>query len=154
MLLGHSRGGTVAILAGTTNPAVVGIVVIMATYGAPSSPSKEAVQAGVDMSYRDLPPGTQKTSKQKEFALSLNYFKDGKQYNVVNVLKICTKPKLLFYGTRDEFTTPEKVKEVFNSIPEPKMIYKLNSDHDYRYHTDIIEEVNRVVGDFLVRFEQ
>ncbi len=149
LLLGHSRGGAVSILAGTSNPSVIGIVVIMATYGAPTSPSPEAIKAGVSMSYRDLPPGTSKTSERKEFALPINYFKDGQKYNVVDVLKKCTKPKLLFYGTRDEFTTPERVKEVFGSIPEPKMIHELNSDHDYRYHPEIIEEVNEVIGHFL-----
>lgn len=60
-----------------------------------------------------------------------------------------TKPKLLFYGTRDEFTAPEKVKEVYEAIPEPKMIHELDTDHDYRYQPKIIEEVNEVVGQFL-----
>src|SRR3990167_8571891 len=36
LLLGHSRGGSVAILAGAVNKDVVGIIPIMATYGAPS----------------------------------------------------------------------------------------------------------------------
>lgn len=121
----------------------------MATYGEPTPPDQEAIKNGIKISYRDLPPGTSKTSKQKQFALPINYFKDGEKYTVVDVLKSCTKPKLLFYGTHDEFTSPEEVKKVFETIPEPKMIHELNTDHDYRYHPGIIKEVNEVVGQFL-----
>src|SRR3990167_4608093 len=46
LLIGHSRGGSVAILAGAANKNVIGIIPIMATYGAPSSPSPEDLKAG------------------------------------------------------------------------------------------------------------
>lgn len=153
-LLGHSRGGTVSILVGTSNSAVIGFAAIMATYGEPSSPSPEAIRTGVQMSYRDLPPGTSKTREQKNFALPISYFKDGEQYNSVEALERSTKPKLLFYGTHDKFTEQEKVKEVYETIPEPKMLHELDTEHDYRYHPEVVEEVNKVVGDFLTRFKQ
>lgn len=152
LLLGHSRGAAVSILAGTANPHVKGFVVIMAVYDGPPQPDSKAIKAGVAMSYRDLPPGISKTKEQKEFALPIHYFTDGEKYNVVNTLKTCIKPKLLFYGTDDEFTLPKKVKEVFKTIPEPKMIHELNTNHDYRYHPEIIEEVNKVLGDFLDKY--
>lgn len=152
-LMGHSRGGTVSALVGASNPHVLGFACIMANYGVQSSPSAEALKTGIQVSYRDLPPGTSKTSEQKEFALPIAYFKDGEQYvNVSSVLKKCNKPKILLYGTHDEFTNPEKVKDVYNDLPDPKMIHKLDTDHDYRYHPEIIEEVNEVVGQFLDNF--
>lgn len=152
-LLGHSRGGTVSILVGASNPSVIAFAPIMATYGSEPTPldrpDSEELRTGIKMSHRDLPPGTSKTSNQKEFALPINYFKDMENYDVVNVLKKCTKPKLLLYGTRDEFTTPEKVREVFEAIPEPKMIHELDTIHNYRYYPEIIKEVNEVLGQFL-----
>ena len=151
LLLGHSRGGAVAMLAGTSNPFVSGIVAILASYGPPTAPNPDAMQTGVLIEYRDLPPGSVETKEQKKFALPVNYFNDGQQYNPALALKTCKKPKLLIYGTRDEFTEPDKVKAVYETIPEPKMIYELNSDHDYRYHPELIQEVNRVVRDFLQR---
>ncbi|OGY24207.1 MAG: hypothetical protein A2172_01555 [Candidatus Woykebacteria bacterium RBG_13_40_15] len=153
LLLGHSRGGTTSILAGASNSHVVGFAPIMATYGEPTPPDPESIKSGVKMSYRDLPPGNSKTKEQKEFALPINYFKDGEQYNVIDVLEKCTKPKLVLYGTRDEFTTPERVKEVFEDIPEPKMIRELDTDHDYRYHPAVIEEVNSIIGDFVKQYK-
>ena len=151
-LIGHSRGGTTSILAGASNPHVVGFVPIMATYGEPTPPDPEAKKADVKISHRDLPPGTSKTKEQREFALPINYFIDGEKYNVVEILKNCEKPKLLLYGTRDEFTEPERVKEVFEMIPKPKMLHLLDTDHDYRYHPEITAEVNKVVGEFLDQY--
>jgi putative redox protein len=149
LLMGHSRGGAVAILAGTNNPLVSGIVVIMANYGAPTAPLAEAIRTGVNTEYRDMPPGTEKTAVQKEFKLPINYFKDAEKYNIKKILKTCTKPKLLFYGKDDEDMNPETVKEIFASIPEPKILHELNCDHDYRYYPEMVEEVNKVTGEFL-----
>ncbi|MDP2641628.1 MAG: alpha/beta fold hydrolase [Candidatus Yanofskybacteria bacterium] len=149
LLLGHSRGGTVGILVGAANPTVIGIITIMASYGDPTPPSQEDIKAGFKVSFRDLPPGDVKTAEQKKFALPLTYFKDGERYNPISALKTCTKPKLLFYGTNDDFTTPERVKEVYDSIPEPKMIHELDSEHDYRYNPKVIREVNETVDQFI-----
>ncbi len=148
-LIGHSRGGTVSILVGTSNSLVKAFAAVMATYGAPSSATIEAQKNGLEISRRDLPPGTQKTSQQKEFTLPISFFVDGAKYHPAEDLAKCTKPKLLFYGTDDKFTTVERIKEVFEAIPEPKMLHELNTEHDYRYHPEIIEEVNQVVGQFL-----
>lgn len=149
VLVGHSRGGTVAIQAGASNPAVTAIIPIMASYGIPTPPTPEAIAAGVQTSYRDLPPGTSRTKEQREFALQIAYFQDGAQYNSVPVLEGCTKPKLLIYGDKDEFTPPEDVEAIFEKLPEPKMLHKVHFEHDYRLDAEIVAEVNKVVGEFL-----
>ena len=146
LLLGHSRGGAVSILA-SSNSHVIGIVLVMSSYEAPTSP--ESIKDGVQIEYRDLPPGNMKTKERKKFALPQNYFKDGQQYNPLATLKKCTKPKLLFSGTKDEFYRPEEIQEIYEAIPEPKMIHELNSNHDYRYNHEIVEEVNKVIGQYL-----
>src|SRR3990167_2532913 len=69
LLLGHSRGGSAAMLASMSNPAIIGIVVIMANYGPPTPPNDEAKQNGFLVSYMDLPPGTSKTSERQKFTL-------------------------------------------------------------------------------------
>lgn len=152
LLLGHSRGGQVAMLVGTSNPAVVGFATAMGSFGPPTPPNPDSVKDGAITEYRDLPPGDTKTTEQKKFILSMNYFKDGQQYNPVPALKECRKPKLIFYGTKDVFTEIEEVKEIFETIPEPKMIHELNCEHDYRYHPGIIEEINQIMGQFLDKY--
>lgn len=149
LLLGHSRGGTTAILS-AANPSVTGIVVIMASYGKPSAPSSpQSIQMGFDMHYRDLPPGTSKTKEQKEFALPISYFKDGEQYNPTAALQNYNKPKLLIYGDQDEWTPVARVKEVYDSIPNPKALHEVKSGHDYRRHAEAVTEVNNIISDFV-----
>src|SRR3989338_1587478 len=77
VLAGHSRGGTIAMLAGPKNPHVTHFISIFSYYGAPSDPANERIVGGKVMSYRDLPPGNTKTKEQREFGLPLNYFEDG-----------------------------------------------------------------------------
>lgn len=152
LLLGHSRGGQVAMLVGTSNPNVAGFVVVNASYEPPSPPDPERIKDGVIIEHRDFPPGDTKTVEQKQFLLSANYFKDGEQYDPVPALQKCTKPKLLFYSTDDKFTEPEEVKAIYESLPEPKMIHELKTVHDYRYSVEAIEEVNQVMGLFLDKY--
>jgi len=149
VLAGHSRGGTIAMLAGPKNPHVTHFISIFSYYGAPSGPEEERIIDRRVISYRDLPPGDIKTTEQREFGLPLNYFEDGKQYNALVGLKGSTKPKLFFYGVEDSMNDSEDVKKAYEESAEPKMIHALNSDHDYRYHPEIIEEVNQMIGKFL-----
>jgi pimeloyl-ACP methyl ester carboxylesterase len=149
LLLGHSRGASVAILMSMANPAIVGIIPVMANLGTPTAPTEEALRIGLQMSYRDLPPGTSKTQEQKEFALPIEYWKDGERYDVVSALKKCTKPKLLIYSARDEFTPADVVKNLYDEIPEPKILQEIDSTHDYRYFPAAIAAVNSGIGRFL-----
>lgn len=150
LLVGHSRGAAVAIFA-SSNPSVAGIIPIMANFGAPTAPGEEAARKGFKLEHRDLPPGTSETKEQKEFKLPMAYWDDGKQYNAGNTLRACTKSKLLIYGTRDEFTPVEVAEKLFSEVPEPKMIKRVDSNHDYRYHPVIIKEVETAIGDFLIK---
>lgn len=152
LLAGHSRGGTIAMLIAPKDPRVTHFITVMSYYGAPSAPSKESIAAGKQIEPRDLPPGTTKTKEQKIFELPLSYFKDGEQYNALPGLKDCTKPKLFFYGTKDDLNGAEDIKEAYEKSAEPKMMYELNSVHDYRYQPEIIKEVNEVIGQFLDKY--
>lgn len=149
VLAGHSRGGTIAMLVGPKNPHVTHIIPVFSHYGAPSDPEPERIRNGKLLSFRDLPPGTERTKEQKGFLLPLNYFKDGAQYDALPGLRTCTKPKLFFYGTRDTMNNPEDTKHAFRESAEPKMIHAVEAEHDYRLFPRAIEEVNKTIGEFL-----
>jgi PhoPQ-activated pathogenicity-related protein len=55
----------------------------------------------------------------------------------------------LFSGKKDKFHTPSEVEEIYDSIPGPKALHELDSEHDYRFNPKIIEEVNEITGQFL-----
>ena len=151
LLMGHSRGGTVAMLAGPVNPHVTHMISVNSSYG--GAIDKDAPVPGeVHVSYRDLPPGDIRTKEKKRFDLPYHYFEDTDKYDALEGLKNCNKPKLFFYGSKDELTNPKLVKHMFDKSMDPKMIHELNTEHDYRLHPDIIDEVNEVVGKFLDTF--
>jgi len=81
-----------------------------------------------------------------------NYFQDGQQYKPLISLKKCIKPKLLFSGTDDEFYTPKEIQEIYGAVPEPKILHELDSEYDYRYHPEFIDEVNEIAGQFLDKY--
>lgn len=151
LLMGHSRGAAVSILA-SSNPAVNAIVPVMANFGEPTAPSEEDIKQGFKLSFRDLPPGTSRTDERKEFKLSIAYWTDGEKYNAGETLKSCAKPKLIVYGAHDEFTPVDAVKTLFGQIPEPKMLKEVDCGHNYRYHPEIIKEVEQSVGEFLDKY--
>ncbi len=151
LLIGHSRGAATAIFA-SSNPAVVGLVPIMANFGEPTAPGEDAAKQGYKLSRRDLPPGTSITKERKEFKLPIAYWEDGKQYNAGEILRTLTKPKLLIYGTQDEFTPTEIAEKLFAEVPEPKIVVKVDCDHDYRYHPEVIKQVNEEVGKFVDKY--
>lgn len=151
ILIGHSRGGKVAMLA-AANPQVKGIAFVMAQFGASTPPNAEARKRGGRISYRDQPPGDSITDIKKEFQLPMSYWDDNAKYNPTESLRQCLKPKLLIYGAHDEYVTPEEAKTIYNSIPDPKMIKGIESSHDYRYNQKAIADVNNALGEFIEKF--
>jgi pimeloyl-ACP methyl ester carboxylesterase len=152
LLLGHSRGGAVSILVAKENPNVIGIITVMLNLGVSTPPDSESIKRGYKISYRDFPPGTHKTEKQKEFNLPITYFNDGEKYDPVVALKQLKKPKMILFGDKDEFLSPEEVEKIYQEVPEPKIVKKLESTHNYRYYPEVITEVNELVYRFVNDF--
>ncbi len=149
VLIGHSRGGTVAMFVGPNNPHVISIIPIFSYYRPPSDPEPDRIENGALVSYCDLPPGTGRTKEQKRFDLPLAYFEDGAQYDALPALKTYTKHKLFFYGSEDTMNDPEDVKVVYEKSAWPKEIHAIRSEHDYRLHPEAVAEVNGDIGEFL-----
>ena len=143
VVMGHSRGGSMAILAGINNQYVTHFIAVMSHYG-PSSKPKES--GDIRVSYRDLPPGTKETQEKERFDLPMSYFDDTTEYTG---LESCLKPKLFFLGKHDDMVLPEDVRETYELAAEPKQLCELDSEHDYRYHPEIIKKVEHVAKDFL-----
>lgn len=150
-LIGHSRGGSHAMLAGVANPHVTHLVAIMShtgptTVGLPGDPHD------VYETTRDLPPGTSRTEERKPFTLPYSYFEDQQQYDSLSALQTCAKPKLFIYGTGDALVSKASVEKAFELAAEPKELLSLESEHDYRLHPEIIAQVNEAIGEFLERY--
>lgn len=149
VLLGHSRGGSISMYCGPRNKYVTHFVSIMSLHGAPSAPSEDELVNNILVEYRDLPPGNSRSEEKIIYNLPISYFEDGSQYDALSELQTCIKPKLFFIGTKDVMNQPAECIEAFNAAAEPKILKYIETEHDYRLHPEIIEEVNNTIGDFL-----
>jgi pimeloyl-ACP methyl ester carboxylesterase len=149
-IMGHSRGGVIAMIAGTRNPNIFSYAVLMSALlkgWFTEDQSGDWEMAGFKLSKRDLPPGG--GPMVKEFKLPYSFYKDQMNYDLTEEIVTCTKPKFFILGKRDDLILSSDVKETFNLLSEPKQLHELESDHDYRHYPDLIKEVNKVVADFL-----
>lgn len=146
VLMGHSRGGTMAMLAGTRNSHVTYIITAMSRSN-PNRISENARLKGFEISYRDKPTGG-----EKKFELPLSYFEDAAQYNPLEALSTCIKPKLFVAGKKDDVVPPDSVKKLFENAADPKEFYEIDCGHDYRKIPEKISEINQVMESFLEKF--
>lgn len=146
VLMGHSRGGSVAMLAGFKNKFVTHIIAAMSNVASSKFNRNDFID-GIKISYRDMPPNDRENKKR--FDLPLGYFEDAAKYDIMEGLRMCAKPKLFFLGTNDVLVKPEEVRPYYEEAKEPKTIWELNTEHNYRYHEDIISQVNNFTEEFL-----
>jgi hypothetical protein len=147
LLLGHSRGGSMAMLGAINNPRVTHFIAAMSRAGK-RAPSKQMNIGDTSISYRDMP---ESPNEKKKFELPFSYFEDSARYNILEGLKKCTKQKLFILGIRDITVKPEETRKAYETAAEPKELYGIDSDHDYRWHPSLIEKMNQIVGDFIKR---
>lgn len=151
-VFGHSRGGSMAMLAGVRNQYVTHFISCMGKYSyAPKITKLRAVESnwkelGYLVEKRDVPnlPG-----ETKVFNLPYHFYEDSTKYNMLEGLRCCNKPKLFIYGSKDTTVDPEGIKKAYEESAAPKELFSLDSDHNYRLHQNLIEEVNTRIGVFL-----
>lgn len=153
LLVGHSRGGKLTIVAGTENPHIVAYVAIMSQIPEKEEIKDDAVwkEKGYDTTLRSLPPGT--GPRVKEFKLPYSFLEDQNKYFLTPEIKACTKPKMLVWGTQDVIVPYEKVKQTFDAISEPKELFPVDSDHDYWHHPEVMKKINQLIEGFLEKYQ-
>lgn len=149
-VMGHSRGATFSIATAATNPSIFAYAAIMPSHVKGDFRGKIDVfweTNGVRRLRRDLPPGG--GAEVSVFELPYSFFEEQVSYDFSNELASCTKPKLFVYATQDADAPPKRVRELYNAAVDPKEIFKLEGDHNYRLHPKLIEQVNAKILDFL-----
>ena len=151
VIIGHSRGGRMAELAGAINPHVEGFVSIMGTLRQENiNIKKDEWEEKYAVSLRDLPPGG--GEKIKKHVLPYSFYEDEINYQLTDEIKHSKKPKLFFLGKRDTILNPQIIRDAYKLFSQPKELYELDSGHDYRLDLKIVDEVNNVIGNFLERY--
>lgn len=150
LLVGHSRGGSIAILAGTKIKQVERFAVIMTNPDFKKHfPDLEWKEKGFRTHFRDTPTGYD--YETKEFSLPYRFLEDDVQYEVLDDLKKCKKPKLFVAGLKDIHVKVEDAQKTYDLSAEPKYIELIDSEHDYRKDKKSIEKVNELLGKFILK---
>jgi len=153
-VVGHSRGGSIAMFAGLKNEKIIAFASIFSHY----SFSQNSVNGfsdedwkvkGFKISKRDLPNNS---ADEREFKLPYSFYEDQIRYNALPQLKTCKKPKLFIAGKRDTTVDPELVVEAYNKSLSPKDLEIIDSPHDYRFNQKTVSHVNVLIGKFLDKY--
>jgi pimeloyl-ACP methyl ester carboxylesterase len=147
VVLGHSRGGGMASIAGTLNEKITHFISIMGG----KYPSEPWVTLDDKPSRRDVPFTNPVQYVKIEMPHIFLEEKDIKDLS--KEFASCIKPKLFFLGIKDDLVTPEEVMANYEQFPNPKELYKMNCGHDYRKYPERIVEVNKVIGEFLDKYQ-
>jgi pimeloyl-ACP methyl ester carboxylesterase len=150
--VGHSRGGSMAMLAAIRCPEVFAFASVMskASYapGTPTTlPLSEWKRDGFKMFHVTIPghPG-----QKRDFSVPYSVMEDLEHYNMLSDLSRLEKPKLFIEGSTDTTVSPQTVQTGYEAAAQPKELYRVNSDHMYRRRPQIIEEINRALVHFLL----
>lgn len=152
-IMGHSRGATIATIAGAKNRHILAFAAVMSSFskgGFQEEVDKEWQTKGYAISKRDIPPGG--GPRVKEFKLPYSFFEDQKKYDLTEDITSSTKPKLFILGKRDTLIPPESINETFSLFAEPKELFELDFGHDYRFSEEMINIVNQTIGAFLDKY--
>jgi pimeloyl-ACP methyl ester carboxylesterase len=151
LLVGHSNGGRLALLASIRNPEVEACIAIMnaPTFVRASNYHDRKVMwkaEGTKTLFRNDPsnPG-----QQRRFDLPFSFCEDADTYDTRVGLDGLRIPKLFIAGTQDMTVTPGDVRQSFEAAAEPKTMTIIDSDHNYRWHPHVISEVNQLMQEFL-----
>jgi hypothetical protein len=156
LVMGHSRGGSMAVFAGIKNAKIKMIVDIFGQYAFTPEinggyPNKKWQSSGYRLHKRELPDNTKEF---REFRLPYTFLEDQIRYDAGEELKNCLKPKLFFYGKNDITVNPEFVKTAYKISADPKELIEIDSDHDYRFKPKLIQEINQKIGIFLDKYKK
>lgn len=149
IVLGHSLWGTMALLASFDNDAITQTISIMSPYDLKTRFEKfvwsSRQQTGQRTGERDRP----NSEKIRNYNIWYQFAEDACQYSMREQLSTSTKPKLFISWTQDKVSTSEAMKTWYALAWAPKSFHTISSEHNYRHVPEAIDEVNRIVENFL-----
>jgi pimeloyl-ACP methyl ester carboxylesterase len=144
LLIGHSLGGFVAILAGEKFDEVSKIIALC-----PPASYKDSSIKWKNFEYRkskrDLPENPEEF---REFSIPRSFAEDAERYSAIDAVKKLTKPLMIFIGLEDTVVKPELTEKLASAANDPHVVKKPDIGHDFRKSE---EEINVVMNE-IVKF--
>lgn len=144
VLIGHSFGGSVAIIAGSKYTEVTKVIGLCPAVDFDKSNNKWG-DGGSRFSKRDLP---ENPSAFREFDIPFSFVEDRKNYSAIESLKGLNKPLMILMGMKDDTVLPEDVEAAVKNANNPYVVKMENMGHNFR---KTVEEAS-VVADEIEKF--
>lgn len=145
VLIGHSLGGLVAIIAGARIEAVTSVVSLCPPADLTAS-AKKWQPSGVRHSQRDLPDNP---AQFRSFDVPQTFVDDALQYSAKEEVKALTKPLMLFIALDDDVVLPASTEAIAANAHSADVIRQPNMGHSFRHFPDQTAVVMREIVRFL-----
>lgn len=148
VLIGHSLGAFVAIIAGNRIKEITKIVALC--------PAADRIGASLKWqgkeirhSERELPDNP---NKLRIFDIPYLFAKDGLQYSAVEEVKQINKPLMIFIALNDKTVPPSETERIVSNANNPYIVRQPNMNHDFRHSRKESETVMNEIKKFLNNF--
>lgn len=149
ILIGHSLGGFVAIVAGSKFSKVTKIVALCSPpdrIGSAQDWNGKEYRHGK----RELPDNPHKF---REFDVPFSFAQDGIQYSAVESVKHMHKPLMLFMAIDDTVCPPELTEKIVANAHNPHVVHQANMGHDFRKSLEECQIVWNHIEKFITNYE-
>lgn len=146
ILIGHSLGGLVAILAGYMYPEVTKIVALCPPKSIDALGTKW-VNKSPRKSKRDLPDNP---SVFRNFEIPYSFVEDARTYSAITAIKKINKPLMILIAMRDTAVPPSETEILVKNAINPHVIRIENIEHDFRNSEAechlVMNEIQKFIG--------
>ena len=146
ILIGHSLGGFISILAGDIISEVTRVVALCA----PSSIEnlgKKWENKPSRVSKRDLP---EDESRFREFNIPLSFVEDARKYSAIDAVSKINKPLMIFIGLADTSVSPKETEILASNAVHPYVVKMQNIGHNFRHSQEecylVMNEIEKFLG--------
>ncbi len=141
ILVGHSMGGLLSIVAGDKFEEVTKVIAICPP---PDTLGMAGKWVGeIRKSKRDLP---EDSSKFREFEVPINYLSDSLKYSAVDSVKTLKHPLMILICMSDTSVPPAESEKIVKLAKEPHVVRLEGIGHDFRHS---IKDSNEVCNEVL-----
>lgn len=144
ILVGHSVGGFVSIIAGERYPEVTKIVSLCPPSGFDNPPVKWKGEED-RIAHRDLPTDP---AKSREFRVPISFAYDSFKYDTITAIRNIEKPLMLFIALEDTVVPPQDTEKLVDAANAPYVIRLEGIGHDFRHSKKECEIVMEEIENF------
>lgn len=145
VVIGHSFGGAVAVMAGYKYPQVTKVIGLCPALSFDNSNLKWD-ESSIRHSKRDLPNNP---SEFREFDIPISFVEDRNNYSMSDALKNLQKPLMVLIGMKDEKVLPIDTENALKDANNPYVVRMENMGHDFRRSESDSNQVADQIEKFL-----